>query len=107
MAEAKTMAEASHMEGPIAGWGGGALPYAVSSKKLGMWLFIISDSLTFAAMLICYSYARFSTPHWSTPFNAGSIGFATIMTFFLLSSSLTMVLAVAAAERKDTPWTVL
>ena len=94
-------------EGMAIGWGGGALPYAVSSKKLGMWLFIISDSLTFAAMLIAYSYARVSTPNWPTPFDAGSIGFASIMTFFLLSSSLTMVLAVAAAERKDTLWTVL
>jgi cytochrome c oxidase subunit III len=99
------MAEAK-MEGIVAGWGGGSLPYAVGSKKLGMWLFIISDSLTFAALLIAYSYVRLSTPHWPTPFDAGSIGFASIMTFCLLSSSLTMVLAVAAAERRDTIWTV-
>lgn len=100
------MAEA-HGHGLIAGWGGGALPYAISSKKLAMWLFIISDSLTFAALLIAYSYARVSTPAWPTPFNAGSIAFASIMTFFLLSSSLTMVLAVAAAERRDNLWTVI
>ncbi|MEW6731162.1 MAG: cytochrome c oxidase subunit 3 [Acidobacteriota bacterium] len=94
-------------EGILAGWSGGAFPYAISSKKLGMWLFIISDTFTFAALLIAYSYVRFSTPNWPTPFNAGSIGFASIMTFFLLSSSLTMVMAVQAAERKDTLWTVL
>jgi cytochrome c oxidase subunit 3 len=99
------MAEAK-MEGLVAGWDGGGLPYAVGSKKLGMWLFIVSDSLTFTALLIAYSYVRLSTPHWPTPFNAGSIAFASIMTFCLLSSSLTMVLAVSAAERRDTIWTV-
>ena len=25
-------------------WSGGTLPYAISSKKLGMWLFIVADS---------------------------------------------------------------
>jgi cytochrome c oxidase subunit III len=96
------MAEAK-ME--VAGWGGGSLPYALGSKKLGMWLFIVSDSLTFAAVLIAYSYARLATPNWPTPFTASSIAFASVMTFCLLSSSLTMVLAVAAAERRDTLWT--
>src|SRR5690349_246755 len=47
--------EHGHMEPKEVGWGGGALPYAIGSKKLGMWLFIISDSLTFAALLIGYS----------------------------------------------------
>jgi heme/copper-type cytochrome/quinol oxidase subunit 3 len=36
-------------------WDGGAFPFAVGHKKLGMWLFIMSDSLTFAAMLTGYS----------------------------------------------------
>ncbi len=96
-----------HTEGMVAGWGGAALPYAISSRKLGMWLFILSDTLTFAALLIAYSYARFSTPQWPTPFTAGSIAFASVMTACLLSSSLTMVLAVAASERKDRLWAVL
>ena len=30
-----------------AGWGGGTSPFAVGHKKLGMWLFIVSDALTF------------------------------------------------------------
>ena len=49
-------------------WGGGVAPYAIGSKKLGMWLFIISDALTFTALLVAYSYSRLTNPNWSTPF---------------------------------------
>ncbi|MBI3695921.1 MAG: cytochrome c oxidase subunit 3 [Acidobacteria bacterium] len=82
------------------GWGGGAAPYAVNSKKLGMWLFVISDALTFSALLVAYSYVRMSNPNWPMPFemDPAIIG-ATIMTFCLLSSSVTMVMAVSAAHR--------
>src|SRR5438094_3456662 len=67
------------------------------SKKIGMWLFLLSDSLTFGALLYAYSYGRISTPNWPTPFHSASIINATLMTAFLLTSSLTMVLAVNAA----------
>ncbi len=68
------------------------------SNKIGMWLFILSDSLTFGALLFAYSYGRISNPTWPTPFHSGSIINATIMTGFLLTSSLTMVLAVSASS---------
>lgn len=78
-------------------WEGGKSPYATNSKKFGMWLFIISDSLTFSALLFAYTYSRVSNPDWPTPFHfSPSIIFSSIMTFALLSSSLTMVMAVAA-----------
>ena len=80
-------------------WGGGVRPYAVPSKKLGMWLFIISDSLTFSALLVTYSYVRLASVDWPTPFHGSSIALASVMTFCLLSSSLTMVMAVAAAHQ--------
>ena len=81
-------------------WAGGVRPYAMGSKKLGMWLFIISDALTFSALLLAYSYVRLSTAQWPTPFPfSPAIIFSTVMTFALLSSSLTMVMAVAAAHR--------
>src|SRR5438309_818845 len=80
-------------------WNGGASPYKVGSKKLGMWLFILSDALTFSALIISYSYIRVSTPNWPQPFHLWpSVTVASIMTFFLLSSSITMVLAVHAAQ---------
>src|SRR5260370_30994166 len=80
-------------------WGGGALPYHVGHRKLGMWLFIMSDSLTFSALLIGYAYVRASNV-WPTPFKFNpSIVFSSIMTLVLLSSSLTMVMAVLASSR--------
>ena len=71
--------------------------FGTYSKKIGMWLFLLSDSLTFGALLFAYSYGRLSTPNWPTPFHSASILNATFMTAFLLTSSLTMVLAVNAA----------
>ncbi len=92
--------EAAAVEGT---WGGGGAPFAIGSKKLGMWLFIMADTLTFGACLIGYSYLRLAAPEWPRPFEWSSIVNAIVMTAFLLSSSLTMVIAVSAAaggERK-------
>jgi len=87
-------------------WQGGGSPYAIGSKKFGMWLFIISDALTFSALLVAYTYVRLATPEWPKPFHfSPSIIFSSVMTFCLLSSSLTMVMAVHAmnhGERKAT-----
>ncbi len=71
--------------------------FGTYSKKIGMWLFLLSDSLTFGALLYAYTYGRVSTPNWPTPFHSESIRNATFMTAFLLTSSLTMVFAVRAA----------
>ena len=79
--------------------------FGTYSKKIGMWLFLLSDTLTFGALLFAYSYGRISNPDWPTPFGEESITNATIMTGCLLSSSLTMVLAVLAARRGDRSWT--
>jgi len=81
-------------------WSGGASPFAIGSKKLGMWLFILSDSLTFSAVLVSYAYVRLASSDWPRPFEIWpAIAKATLMTVFLLSSSLTMVMAVAAGHR--------
>ncbi len=73
--------------------------FGTYSKKIGMWLFLLSDSLTFGALLFAYTYGRVSIANWPTPFHSESIRNATLMTAFLLTSSLTMVLAVRAAVR--------
>jgi cytochrome c oxidase subunit 3 len=78
--------------------------FGAYSKKVGMWLFLASDSLTFGALLVAFSYNRIYTP-WPTPFHVQSIINSTIMTACLLSSSLTMVMAVFAAQRSDRAWT--
>jgi cytochrome c oxidase subunit 3 len=83
-------------------WNGGVSPYAVGHKKLGMWLFLVSDSLTFGSLLISAMYARAASHNWPTPFPMWpSIAFASLMTFCLLTSSLTMALAVSASKRGD------
>jgi cytochrome c oxidase subunit III len=88
-------------------WDGGRSPYLVNSKKFGMWLFIISDALTFSALIMAYTYLRLSTPNWPLPFHfSPSIIFSTVMTFCLLSSSLTMVMAVHAMHHNNRASTV-
>jgi cytochrome c oxidase subunit 3 len=92
-------------------WSGGSSPFAMGSKKLGMWLFITSDVLTFTALLVAYTYSRLSNPDWSRPFPFyPSIIYSTTMTIVLLFSSLTMVMAVAAANKGNrssaVKWTI-
>jgi cytochrome c oxidase subunit 3 len=72
-----------------------------------MWLFIVSDTLTFSAILLSYSYLRLANPGWPRPFDFyPAIIKSTGMTLVLLMSSLTMVLGVAAAHRNDRKATV-
>src|SRR5579859_4112489 len=78
--------------------------FGAYSKKVGMWLFLASDSLTFGALLFAFSYNRIYT-NWPMPFHVQSIMNATVMTACLLSSSLTMVMAVFASQRGDRAWT--
>jgi len=101
------MSEAVRETGISAWAGGGGSPFSISSNKLGMWLFLVSDSLTFTALLIAYSYVRVASEVWPRPFESFSIIMASVMTFCLLSSSVTMVLAVAAAKRKALGQTTL
>jgi cytochrome c oxidase subunit III len=102
MADATLQHEAATVHG-VAGEYEAPL-FGAYSKKVGMWLFLASDSLTFGALLFAFSYNRIYTV-WPTPFGKDSIINATVMTACLLSSSLTMVMAVFAAQRHDRAWT--
>ena len=74
-------------------------PYAMQSKKLAMWLFIIADAATFGAILFAYGYLRVANPDWTRPFEfAPTIVNAIMMTVVLLTSSLPMVGAVRSAQ---------
>ena len=74
-------------------------PFAIPSKKLVMWLFIISDAVTFGAMLFAYGYIKNASPDWPQPFKfSPSILNAMLMTLILVSSSLTMLVATRAAK---------
>lgn len=97
--------------GKIKWWGGRISPANVEYGKLMMWFFLISDALTFGAFLISYGTTRFATRAWPDPnkvFNAvpGIEGnyplvYVSIMTFILIVSSVTMVLAVQAGQRMN------
>jgi len=74
-------------------------PLGVSSRKLGIWMFIVADAATFAAMLFAYGYERVANPDWTRPFSFWpSIVNGIVMTVVLLTSSLTIVAAVLAAQ---------
>ena len=86
-------------------WKGGDLPYKASYGKLMMWFFLITDTLTFSAFLASYGFSRFKyQDSWPVPedvfthfpFLHGDhpLLFVALMTFILIMSSVTMVLAV-------------
>jgi cytochrome c oxidase subunit III len=85
-------------------WSGGKSPFNLSYGKMMMWYFLMSDAFTFGAFLIAYGTTRFSANYWpdpnhvfdSAPFIHGGapLVFVSIMTFILIVSSVTMVLAV-------------
>jgi Heme/copper-type cytochrome/quinol oxidase, subunit 3 len=74
-------------------------PYGFQTKKMVMWLFIIADAATFGALLFAYGYVRVGSPDWTKPFAfSPTILNGIVMTFVLLTSSLTMLGAVRAAS---------
>ena len=73
--------------------------FAIPTKKLAMWLFIIADTMTFAGCLVAYGFLRHGTANWPRPFH--SITNVALMTFILLTSSLTMLFALRAAKAGD------
>jgi len=77
-------------------------PFAIPSKKLVMWLFIISDAVTFGALLFAYGYVKNASPDWPEPFRfSPSIINVMLMTFILVTSSLTMLVATRAAKEAE------
>jgi len=107
-------------------WDGGTSPMGVSYGKLMMWFFLMSDAFTFSGLLITYGLVRSSNPaylgpvkdfvfspeYWpipervyeAIPFFHGfplPLVFVGFMTFVLIMSSVTMVLAVEAGHRMD------
>lgn len=93
-------------------WSGGKSPFNLEYGKLMMWYFLMSDAFTFGAFLISYGSIRFSQNFWPDPnavFNAFPgfghqnlpLAFVSIMTFILIISSVTMVLAVHAGHKQD------
>ncbi len=83
------------MEGHSTGVTAGPV-FSIPTKKLAMWLFIIADTMTFAACLVAYGFLRNGSPSWPRPFH--SITNVALMTFILLTSSLTMLVGLQSAR---------
>ncbi len=103
-------------------WDGGQSPFKVSYGKMMMWFFLVSDALTFSGLLCAYGFIRHKYADlWPKaenvfthfPFYEGHLPLAYVglMTFILIMSSVTMVLAVEAGHRNDrkavTTWMLL
>ena len=99
-------------------WGGGNEPLKASYGKMMMWFFIVSDALTFSGFLAAYGFSRFKfIDAWPIadevfthiPFFHGNYPmiYVAFMTFVLIMSSVTMVLAVDAGHhmnKKKVTW---
>ncbi len=97
-------------EGNVWGGGEGVQPLKASYGKMMMWFFILSDALTFSGFLAAYGFSRFkfidSWPIADEVFNHfpflhgvdAPMYYVALMTFILIFSSVTMVLAVDAGH---------
>ena len=73
----------------------------LSNNKLAMWLFLGSECLLFGGLISTYMLYRGRHSENLGPDQVWDIPFTSASSFVLLMSSLTMVLAVSAANRKD------
>lgn len=72
-----------------------------TTGKLGMWLFIIMDGLSFGGLLIGGAALRSGAPFWPAPGVILDVPLTAFNTFLLICSSLTMVMALNAIQRDD------
>lgn len=73
----------------------------LSNNKMGMWMFLGSECLLFGGLISTYMLYRGRVSSGPQPNNIFDIPFTSVSSFILLMSSLTMVLAVSSAQRKD------
>lgn len=75
---------------------------AVTLGKIGMWIFLVSDASMFAGLLLAYGVLRGGAQVWRPPEQPQlGINFTATLTFLLICSSVTMVLAYAAMAEGD------
>jgi cytochrome c oxidase subunit 3 len=83
-------------------WGGGASPFGATWQKTMMWIFIVTDGLLFSGLLCGYGFLRMASKvPWPDRSETFSIPFIALMTFILITSSMTMGTAVTAARLGD------
>ena len=74
----------------------------VYNKKLGMWVFLLSEVMFFTSLIGSYIILRFAHPdHWADVGVVLNVPLTATNTFFLICSSVTMVKAFAAIQQGD------
>ena len=74
----------------------------VYNKKLGMWVFLLSEVMFFTSLIGSYIILRFAHPeHWTNPGVVLNVPLTATNTFILICSSVTMVKAFAAIQQGD------
>jgi len=71
--------------------------------KLGMWLFLAGDAMSFGGLIVGYGLLRHASASWPVPSVVLGINLTAFMTFLLIVSSVTMVQALSAIKRGDMP----
>ncbi|HEU4345881.1 MAG TPA: cytochrome c oxidase subunit 3 [Candidatus Binatia bacterium] len=71
--------------------------------KLGMWLFLAGDAMTFGCLIVGYGILRYASTTWPVPAEVLGINLTALMTFLLIVSSVTMVLGLSATQQGDLP----
>lgn len=90
-----TVAEHGH---PTAAWPPDAQYGTATPGKIGMWIFLVSDAFSFAGLLIAEGILYAGRRPWRQPGEPElGVVFTAALTFILVSTSLTNVLAWAAA----------
>lgn len=73
----------------------------VPTGRLAMWWLIASEVVIFGGLIACYILYRIRFPEWADYAKHTSTPLGALNTVVLLTSSLTVVLAHAASEKKD------
>ncbi len=76
-------------------------PFGVTNGKFAMWLFLCQDCMGFVGLFAAYTATRVLASKWPDPNEMLGITFTAIMTFVLICSSVTMVLAHDACTKND------
>jgi heme/copper-type cytochrome/quinol oxidase subunit 3 len=69
-----------------------------STGKIGMWVFLATDAMGFAGLLMAYAVLRVRADQWPDPQDRLVVWQAAAMTGVLVTSSFTMTLAARAAR---------
>jgi cytochrome c oxidase subunit III len=77
-----------------------------SDGKVGMWIFLLTDAMSFSGLLLGYGILRGGARDWPNPAERLGIPSTAIMTFALICSSVSMVLALESAKQRDKARTV-